>query len=177
MADMIVVKGRDVQAQVCAELVTRRSFLAYLTVTGEPVPAQLARLNGRAGPATWVSQISAAQYCQWLGRQQGQPFRLPKVSELVEFYSAAAMEGVTENLWPAYAERLPADCVARDACVCEWTQETQEVSMIGFDQGRTLGSIFYPPWLREGANATHIQAHMLATEGYSFVSFRVARDS
>ena len=41
---------------------------------------------------------------------------------------------------------------------------------------RVLGSVFYPPWLREGPNATHAQAYLLASEGYSFITFRAARD-
>ena len=61
--------------------------------------------------------------------------------------------------------------------LCEWTAETETVEQPAGRPAHVLGSIFYPPWLREGSTGMHAQAHLLATEGYSFVTFRVAYDA
>ena len=59
--------------------------------------------------------------------------------------------------------------------LCEWTQETEELPQLGGDApGRSLGSVLYPPWVRQGNNASHAQAYLAATEGYSSVTFRLA---
>ena len=176
-APMVAVEGQDIHALVAPALVSRRSYVTYLHASGREVPPQLARLGAGPGSVTWVSQVDAAAYCSWLGAREGQPYRLPGIGELVEFYSDAASEGVTPGIWQADAERNPPDCVAHDSCFSEWTRETLEEPVYGTGIVRVLGSIFYPPWLREGANASHIQAHMLASEGYSFISFRIARDA
>ena len=60
--------------------------------------------------------------------------------------------------------------------LCEWTQETEVIEQAGDHAPRVLGSIFYPPWLREGNAPGHAQAHLAADEGYSFVTFRLVYD-
>ena len=128
------------------------------------------------GPGLLRGSRRRGCFLQLARQREGQPYRLPGIGELVEFYSDAASEGVTPGIWQADAERNPPDCVAHDSCFSEWTRETLEEPVYGTGIVRVSGSIFYPPWLREGT-ITHIQAHMLASEGYSFISFRIPHDA
>jgi len=176
MTDMLKVQDAGFRSLVAAQLVTRRVYIGFLQAAGRRVPPPLTRSGSPANAVTWASQVEAAEFCAWLGKQEGGQYRLPSMAELAAFHNQAGQEGLEVGVWPADAERQAPDCVAHDACFCEWTCETEEVPVYGTDQVRVLGSIFYPPWLREGSNVVHVQAHMLATEGYSFVSFRVAQD-
>ena len=173
---MLEVQDAGFRSLVAAQLVTRRVYIGFLQAAGRRVPPPLTRSGSPANAVTWASQVEAAEFCAWLGKQEGGQYRLPSMAELGTFHNQAGQEGLEVGVWPADAERQAPDCVAHDACFCEWTCETEEVPVYGTDQVRVLGSIFSPPWLREGSNVVHVQAHMLATEGYSFVSFRVAQD-
>jgi hypothetical protein len=176
MTDMLKVQGVGFRSVVTAQLVTRRAFLGYLEAAGRPVPPPLTRSGAPANAVTWASQVEAAEFCAWLGKHEGGRYRLPSIAELVAFHALAGQERLEVGAWPADVERQAPDCVAHNSCFCEWTCETEEVPVYGTDQVRVLGSIFYPPWLREGNSVVHVQAHMLATEGYSWISFRVAQD-
>jgi hypothetical protein len=176
MTDMLKVQGADFRSLVGAQLVTRRAYIGFLQAAGRPVPPPLTRSGSPANAVTWAPQVEAAEFCAWLGKQEGGQYRLPSVAELVAFHREAEQKGLEVGVWPADAEREAPDCVAHDSCFCEWTCETEEVPIYGTDQVRVLGSIFYPPWLREENNVVHVQAHLLATEGYSWISFRVAQD-
>jgi hypothetical protein len=177
MTDMLKVQGEGFRSLVAAQLVTRRAFIGFLQAAGRPVPPPLTHSGSPANAVTWASQVEAAEYCAWLGKREGKPYRLPSVAELIAFHYEAEQEGLEAGVWPAAAGRAVPDCVAHDSCFCEWTCETEEVPIYGTDRVRVLGSLFYPPWLREGNNVVHVQAHMLATEGYSWISFRVAQDA
>jgi formylglycine-generating enzyme required for sulfatase activity len=174
---MVQVRGANFRTLVAAQLVARKSYISFLQAAGRGVPPPLARTAPGVTAVTWASQTDAMDYCRWLGKQEGHAYRLPSTAELVAFYAGAEAEGVSPGIWPADAERQAPDCVAHDACFCEWTCESEEAPIYGTNRVRVMGSIFYPPWLREGANASHVEAHMLATEGYSFISFRVAEDA
>ena len=178
MQEMISLNGPGVRAMTAIHPISRVAYIAYLRTTGQPIPPSLARPEGPGKPATCVSQVEADEYCRWLGKQEGQPYRLPSMAELLQLYGTAATEGTSGDIWPADAapSTVPQG-LAHNTYYCEWTCETQEIPQYGRDSVRVLGSVFYPPWLREGSNMLHAQAHMLATEGYSFITFRVSRDA
>jgi hypothetical protein len=176
MTDMLKVQGSGLHSLVAAHLVTRRAYLDFLGAAGKPVPRPLTHSGLPASAVTWASQVDATEFCSWLGKREGGTYRLPSMAELGAFHALTGQEGLEVGMWPAAAERQALDCVSHDTCFCEWTCETEELPVYGTDQVRVLGSIFYPPWMREGNNVAHVQAHMLATEGYSWISFRVARD-
>ncbi len=174
---MLRVQGTAFRSLVGAQMVTRRAYVEYLEAAGRPVPRQLTHSGSPANPVTWASQVEATEFCDWLGKREGGRYRLPSVAELIAFHYEAEQKHLEVGVWPADAEREVPDCVAHDSCLCEWTCETEEVPIYGTDRVRVLGSIFYPPWLREGNNVIRVQGHMLATEGYSWISFRVAEDA
>jgi hypothetical protein len=174
MTELIKPPGLAGRAQVATALVTVASYKAYLHELGRPLPRSLTRGGSPSRPVAYVSQVDAAAYCQWLGRQEGAPYRLPSMAELMALYSTT--EDSMPEGWPALMEERDPAC-GEHGCFCEWTCETE--TMLSYDGGasRLLGSIFYPPWLRPGSSAIHAQARVLATDGYSFVSFRVATDA
>jgi len=61
----------------------------------------------------------------------------------------------------------------RPVFLCEWTREVEETGPER-DRERVMARIFYPPWLREGGNPLHAHAALLASESFSFVTFRVS---
>jgi hypothetical protein len=176
MTEMIRVQGAGFRSLVAAQLVSRRSFVAYLQAAGKATPPPLTRSGSPASAITWASQVDAAAFCAWLGKQEGGQYRLPSMAELGAFHALAGQENLDAGSWPAEVERRALDCVSHNTCFCEWSCETEELPVYGTSEVRVLGSIFYPPWLREVNNVAHVQAHMLATEGYSWISFRVAQD-
>ncbi len=124
----------------------------------------------------YVSQDDATAFCRWLGPQEGRAYRLPCMAELAELVGEEAAQGVDSEIWPHYHEQRPElRGGLKPAYLCEWTQEVETIPQPG-GRSRVLGSVFYPPWLRQGPNASHLQACLLASEGYSFVTFRVALD-
>jgi hypothetical protein len=174
MTELIKPPGLAGQALVAPTLITQAAYKVYLRELGRPLPPSLTRGGGSPNrPATYVSQIDAVAYCQWLGRQEGHAYRLPSMAELMALYSR--VEDTGPEGWSALTtHNNPVS--DEHGCHCEWTCETE--TMLSYDGGesRILGSIFYPPWLREGSNAIHAQARMSATDGFSFVGFRVACD-
>ncbi len=178
MSDTISVTEHGAHAVLAAHPVTRQSYKAYLHTLGLPIPPSLAQADNPANPVTYVSQVDALAYCRWLGGREGYPYRLPTMAELLELADDASQDGISPEVWPhLHGNRPELRGGMKEMFLCEWTMETESVSPPGApDRVRVLGSIFYPPWLREGSNAVHAQANLLATEGYSFVTFRVARD-
>jgi len=132
-------------------------------------------------PVIYASQTSAREYCDWLSTQEGRRYRLPTMSELLMLYSDDPdKDAFGPDLWPYQANNLSGvrggglSEGLRHVFLCEWSNEVEEVPQPDHRPARLLGSIFYPPWLREGGTLT--QAYLQATEGYSFVTFRVAAD-
>ena len=177
LPEMISVKGPGFSGLVAPHLVAASAFKLYLASLDHPASKQLMRCATQRGPICWVPQLEAVQYCLWLGRQHSRPYRLPSMAELIEFFSESAAQGISPDLWPADAARRTADLAGHEANFCEWTRETDVLPGVDGADARVMGSIFYPPWLRSGNNAAHLQAHMQASEGYSFVGFRVACDA
>lgn len=176
MPELLTLRGHGVHALVASRAVTRIEYKEYLRVAGLPAPPQLARSEAQGGPVIWVSQIDAAAYCRWLGQKEGQPYRLPTMAELLELAGESNLEGVSAEIWPhEHGNRPELRGGMKEMYLCEWTSETEVVRGPSQMGERVLGSIFYPPWLRPGNNAVQVQAHFPATEGYSFVTFRVAR--
>jgi hypothetical protein len=176
MTELLKVQGAGFRSLVAAQMVTRRAYIGFLEAAGRPIPPQLTRSGSVAGAAAWVSQVEAAEFCAWLGKREGGQYRLPSVAELGALHALAEQESLGVGLWPADVERQALDCTKSNACICEWTRETEEVPIYGTGEVRVLGSIFYPPWLRAGNNVAHVQAHMLASEGYSWIGFRIAQN-
>jgi formylglycine-generating enzyme required for sulfatase activity len=174
--ETITVHTRDIHVALAAHPVARQEFKAYLAARDQPIPAPLARGDSPASPVTYVSQVDAASYCHWLGAQQGRSYRLPTMAELHELAEEITQEGINPEVWPHTHQPHPEIRGGmRPTYLCEWTQETEDLPQFGDNApGRRLGSVFYPPWVRQGSNASHAQAYLAATEGYSFVTFRLA---
>lgn len=175
MQDFIAVEGHGARARLAAHPVTRGAYRDYLEATDQPLPESLGHGEPLSAPITCVSQVDALEYLRWLGSRDGQPYRLPAMGELHELAAEALADGISRELWPhVHGQRPEVRGGLKEIFLCEWTGETEEIAQPGGRPPRRLASIFYPPWLREGSNATHAQAHLLATEGYSFVTFRAA---
>jgi formylglycine-generating enzyme required for sulfatase activity len=174
MREMIEVHGPGVAVALAEDPVTKAEYRAYLRAAGRGSPPPLGQGERLSDPVTYVSQTDAIAFCQWLSTQEGRAYRLPKMAELSALAGDAAADGVSLEVWPHYYEQRPElRGGLKPDYLCEWTQETEAVPQPG-GRTRVLGSVFYPPWLRHGPNASHLQACLLASEGYSFVTFRVA---
>lgn len=176
MREMIEVRGPGLAAALAEHPVTNGEFRAYLRAAGQTHLAPLSPEEKLSDPATYVSQSAAAAYCAWLSAQEGRAYRLPRMAELTELAGDAASEGISPEIWPHYHEQRPElRGGLKPLYLCEWTQETETLAQPG-GRTRVLGSVFYPPWLRHGPNSSHLQACLLASEGYSFVTFRIAAE-
>jgi hypothetical protein len=176
MIETITLAARGMHVAVAARPVTRQEFKTYLAAVGEPLSVALARTDTPTAPVVFVSQTAAVAYCDWLGAREGRRCRLPNMAELHELADEVSQEGISVEIWPHYRQPHPEFRGGmRPTYLCEWTQETKELPQYG-DAGsvRVLGSIFYPPWVRESGNSAQAQAYIHAAEGYSFVTFRVA---
>ena len=169
----IELAHRGTPTLVATHPVTRGDYKDYLRDAGRPIPPALARIAPPTAPVTDVSQVDAKAYCEWLTHREGGEFRLPSVGELMELAQEAETEGITTEVWPhQHGNRFEVRGGLRDMYLCEWTREVEEGPATPHDR-RVLGSIFYPPWLRQESHSYHAQAHLAATEGFSFVTFRV----
>jgi len=178
MREMIELSTQALRVLVATHAVTGSEYRLWLRCIGRPAPASMPGAETPAAPVTNVSQVDATACCEWLGAREGRAYRLPKMAELLELASEDAAEGVDPEIWPHHHGNRPeVRGGMKPMYFCEWTLETEEQTSYGSGQVRVLGSIFYPPWLREGNNSTQVQAHLLATAGYSFITFRVACDA
>jgi hypothetical protein len=176
--ETITLEIRNQRIAVATRPITRQEFKAYLAAAGKPVSKPLARGDSPSAAVTYVSQADAIDYCRWLAAKEGRRYRLPTMSELNELADEVTQDGIDLEVWPhTYQMRSELRGGMKPTYLCEWTQETDEVPQYGTGtRARALGSVFYPPWVRQSGNASHAQAHLAATEGYSFVTFRVAYD-
>lgn len=171
------INGGGIHALLGHSPVTTAAFKEYLRATGQKMPPATTQPGSSTAPVTRVSQQDALAYCQWAGSREGRRYRLPTMAELQELYSEDMADGISLDVWAHSAGHTPEVRGGLKAVfLCEWTGEAEEIPQPAGRPPRLLGSIFYPPWLREGNNATHAQAHLSATEGYSFVTFRLACD-
>jgi Sulfatase-modifying factor enzyme 1 len=176
MRVIIEVRGPGVAVALAEHPVARTEYRTYLRAAGQPIPPAVSHLEGSTDPVTYVSQTDAIACCRWLGAQEGRSYRLPSMAELSELARRVTEEGISPEIWPHHHEQRPElRGGLKPAYLCEWTKEIETVPLPG-GRTRVLGSVFYPPWLREGPNASHLQACLLASEGYSFVTFRLACD-
>lgn len=177
MQELITISGHGVHVLLAKQPVSRGNYKQYLHNTGQPLPAVLARPEPPAAPIAYISQAAALDFCRWLGPQEGRRYRLPTMAELEELFSVDMTDGFSPELWAHHAGQRPElRGGLKQVYLCEWTAEIEEISQHGDRAPRRLGSIFYPPWLRGGNNAAHAHAALSASEGYSFVTFRVACD-
>ncbi len=177
MQDTVTLDERGFHAVLATHPVTRESYKRYLKETGQVVPARLTGIEPPSNPVTYVSQVDAVAYCKWLSSRQGHTYRLPTMGELQELAGESAEDGLGPDFWPhTHGQLSELRGGLKPVYLCEWTIETETIEQPGGRLPRVLGSIFYPPWLREGSNSSHAEAHLLATEGYSFVTFRMAYD-
>jgi formylglycine-generating enzyme required for sulfatase activity len=72
-----------VHAVLATHPVTRGEYKEYLRVNGLAIPPSLARIAPPSVPVTDVSRVDAVAYCEWLGRREGRPYRLPTIAELL----------------------------------------------------------------------------------------------
>lgn len=171
----IELDQHGVHALLATHPVERGVYKAYLRDAGLPTPPPLARIGPPMAPVTDVSHVDAVAYCEWLGRREGRTYRLPTVAELLELAAEAEEEGISDEVWPHQrGHRFEVRGGMKEMFLCEWTCETEETPAQPGQPSRTLGSIFYPPWLRHQSHSYHAQAHLAATEGFSFVTFRLA---
>ncbi len=178
MEEFIEVSGRGIHAHLAAQPVSREAYRDYLRATGRPTPPALTRPAPPTDPITYISHEDALAYCRWRGQQDGRAYRLPTMAEMMEFLAEDAADGVSEELWPhQHGNRPELIGGLKPNYLCEWTGDTEvDPPSGGVSQERVLGSVFYPPWLRHGNNATHAQAYLAANSGFSFVTFRLACD-
>jgi hypothetical protein len=176
MDDFLTLDQRGVRCVIASHPVTREAYKRFLREMHLPVLPALAQPATPGAPVTYVSQVDARAYCQWLGSREARRYRLPTMAELLELHSEdKTYDGFSSDLWPHEpGERPEVRGGMKQVFLCEWSDETEEIPQPDQRPPRVLGSVFYPPWLREGTNAVHAQAHLLSTEGYSFVTFRVA---
>ncbi len=177
MTAFVKVTGVGVRASLANHPVTRAEYKGYLQSTGQPMPPVLKRPEPSNAPIACISQADALAYCHWASAGRGEAYRLPTMAELQALYIEDIADGINLELWahtPGHVPELRGGL--KQVFLCEWTGETEEIPQPAGRPPRVLGSIFYPPWLRQGSNAAHAQAHLLATEGYSFVTFRLACD-
>jgi hypothetical protein len=178
MLEMIALRGHGAASplvSLAAQPVCRAEFAAYLHATGRPLPAGFTPGGDSRAPVTHVSQVDAAEYCRWLSAAQGPAYRLPRIAELHELADEITQEGISAELWPHFHQPHPAFRGGmKPTYLCEWTQETDEIPQAGGAAPRVLGSVFYPPWVRQSDHTAHAQAHLAANAGYSFVTFRLA---
>jgi hypothetical protein len=178
MDDIITLDEHGFRSALAARPVTREGYRAFLRDTGRPLPHVHTQSRPPADPITDVSQVDAAAYCRWLGARQGRACRLPTMAELTELHSELAEHDLGPEAWPHMHGHMSEVLGGlKPIWLCEWTAETAAIEQPAGRPPRILGSLFYPPWLREGSNTVHAQAHLLATEGYSFVTFRVAYEA
>jgi len=177
MDDTISLQGEGYHSVLATHPVTRESFKQFLHDTKRAVPHALAQPEAGSRPITYVSQVDALAYCRWQGGRDGRTYRLPTVCELQELAAEIGQQGTASDVWAhEHGERPEVIGGLKPVWLCEWTQETEVIEQTGDRVPRTLGSIFYPPWLREGNSPSHAQAHLAADEGYSFVTFRLVYD-
>ena len=178
MPDTITLDAHVLHVTMAAQPVTVQAYKTYLQAADLPTPRPLAHPDSLATAVTYVSQVDALAYLRWLGVREGRSYRLPAMNELLELYAEDAVDGINPEMWPHTHDRRPELRGGLKAhYLCEWTAEVEAIVQPGApDRTRVLGSVFYPPWLRESSNASHVQAALLASEGYSFITFRAARD-
>jgi formylglycine-generating enzyme required for sulfatase activity len=175
VAGAVKVEGAGFRTLLAPYPVRQAEFEAFARAVG------LVWRHGREAserpnaPVTRVSRTNAIAYCEWRTAREGVAFRLPAMAELNALVIALGAAEADPEMW-SEENRHTAGLVGglKAHYLCEWTRETEEIERRG-EPPRVLGSIFYPPWMREGQNHTHAQAHLLASDGYSFVTFRLAR--
>jgi hypothetical protein len=178
MDDTITLQGAGYHTVLAAHPVTRGSYKQFLHEAGRVVPHALAQPEPPSRPVTYVSQVDALAYCRWLGGRDGRTYRLPTIYELQELAGERGQQGSASDVWAHEpGERPEVIGGLKPVWLCEWTQETEVIEQPGERAPRVLGSIFYPPWLREGNAPGHVQAHLAADEAYSFVTFRLVYDT
>jgi hypothetical protein len=177
MDDTITLQGEGYHSVLATHPVTRESYKQFLHDSGRAVPRALAQTESGSRSVTYVSQVDAFAYCNWQGKRDGRAYRLPAVCELQELADELGQQGATSDVWAhEHGERPEVVGGLKPVWLCEWTQETEVIGQAGDHAPRVLGSIFYPPWLREGNAPGRAQAHLAADEGYSFVTFRLVYD-
>lgn len=81
-----------------ASQVTNEEYARFLSATGPPPPPFWtdANFSHPQQPVVAVSWLEATNYCEWLRRQTGRPYRLPSEAE----WERAARGGVEGKLFP-----------------------------------------------------------------------------
>lgn len=183
MTGFVAVTLEYRSVHLAARPVTLPEFRAFLQDAGRALPHGVkhapANAPGGAEPVIGVTQLDAAAYCEWAGRRIARPCRLPGTDELDALMPHTVVShahGVVPDagFWPHERGHLPElRGGLKPVFLCEWTRETEEAPS-DRDPDRVMAGIFYPPWLREGNNPLHVHARLLASESYSFVTFRLA---
>lgn len=177
MSDFISVAAPGGQAHLAVHPVTVGDHRVFLRETGRATPQALKQVHSSSAPVIDVSQVDAVAYCGWLGSRTGRTHRLPRMAELQELMGGGQADDLDAGVWPHQHGRLTElRGGLKPVFLCEWTSDTFEAPRFGDRPPRVLADIFYPPWLREGSNVGHVHASLLASEGYSFVTFRLAYD-
>jgi hypothetical protein len=174
---MLEVTGGEVHAWLAEQPVTYGSFRDFLHATGYSPSEGRQPTTDPDLPVNFVSQNDAIAYCTWQSARSGRNCRLPSAAELEELLRDVLEEGVSPEVWSSEAGHRPeVKGGLKRVFLAEWTGDVEVIPATQGRSVRRLGRIFYPPWLRQGHEAAHAEAHLQSTEGYSFVTFRLASD-
>jgi formylglycine-generating enzyme required for sulfatase activity len=111
-----------VHAVLATHPVTRGEYKEYLRVSGLAIPPSLARIAPPSVPVTDVSRVDAVAYCEWLGRRESRPYRLPTIAELLELAAEAEEDGISDEVWPHQRGHRPeVRGGMKEMFLCEWT--------------------------------------------------------
>jgi hypothetical protein len=172
----VTVQTWELHARLATHPVTLGEYRLFLTATERPLPPAPAHHDADdREPVVEVSQLDAAAYCDWLGGQEGAVYRLPSLPELHALECLAEDEGFSAQIWPhRRGDLAEMRGGLKRQYLCEWAIDIEDPPISSDRPERQMAGIFYPAWLRPGNSASHLQAHLLASEGYDFVTFRVA---
>ena len=99
------------------------------------------------------------------------------MAELQELAMEAADEGIGPDLWPhTHGQLSELRGGLTDLSVRVDPGDGDDRPARG-PAGARPGQHLLPALVAGGSNVSHAQAHLLATEGYSFVTFRMAYDT
>ena len=177
MDDTITLDEHGFRSVLAARPVTRESYRRYLHDTGQPLPHMLTQPAPPTAPITDVSQAEATAYCRWLSARRGGIAVCRPWPSWRSLNGELAEQDLGPEAWPHTQGHLQEVIGGlKPVFLCEWTAGDRDGRAAGGPTGTYPGQHLLSA-LAAGGQHRRTQAHLLATEGYSFVTFRVAYDA